>query len=257
MEEEASKAANEALNPPGHKGFWVSDEACRVIEEAKKPFIEKMEEARKKVVAEGKMTVEEANAIKGLTAEKRRAKRKAMKNLQKVLNREQMTRNKAVHEAIATKGLTAKQKQAKVAEATKHYEDRLKEIREMHVKWAGLTAEETEAIVPNVGDDIENEEQLEERDNAGKKDGDKDKDGEPVPRVVTDKGFPVTKEGLEKFFEINQELEKRDPDSHNMYIYNDFAGYGTIEVLENVVCTNAPITKRATSSGLLRASTRT
>lgn len=34
---------------------------------------------------------------------------------------------------------------------------------------------------------------------------------------------------------IGQESEKRIPDIFDMYIYNDFAGYGMAEVFENAV----------------------
>ncbi|KAK0103968.1 hypothetical protein ONS96_005073 [Cadophora gregata f. sp. sojae] len=69
-----------------------------------------------------------------------------------------------------------------------------------------------------------------------KKDTDKGKDGkEEQSRVVTDKGFPITLAGLEIFNHIITEQQKRDPDYHGMYIYNDYAGYGMTEVLENVL----------------------
>lgn len=37
------------------------------------------------------------------------------------------------------------------------------------------------------------------------------------PRVVTDEGFPVSKAGMKKAFEIRQEVDMRDPDFHAMY----------------------------------------
>lgn len=32
-----------------------------------------------------------------------------------------------------------------------------------------------------------------------------------------------------------QDVDKRDPDIFGMYIYNDYHGYGTVEVIENMV----------------------
>jgi len=48
-------------------------------------------------------------------------------------------------------------------------------------------------------------------------------------------GYPVTTEGIEKFQWMVEEQDKRDQDRHNMYIYNDFSGYGTTEMIENLV----------------------
>jgi hypothetical protein len=36
--------------------------------------------------------------------------------------------------------------------------------------------------------------------------------------------------------EDDDEIDKRDQDCHNMYIYNDWTGYGVTEVMENMVC---------------------
>jgi hypothetical protein len=95
-------------------------------------------------------------------------------------------------------------------------------------------------------DDEEDEEDAEddEEDVGVEKDSEKitekegTKDGENEeehPRVVTDKGFPITQDGMDIFIEIYNEIEKRDQDSHNMYIYNDWTGYGVTEVMENMV----------------------
>ncbi|KAI9054387.1 hypothetical protein LZ554_001549 [Drepanopeziza brunnea f. sp. 'monogermtubi'] len=56
---------------------------------------------------------------------------------------------------------------------------------------------------------------------------------EEIPRVVSDKGYPITTAGFKIYINILKELEKRDPDCHGMYIYNDYFSYGTTEVLEN------------------------
>lgn len=103
-----------------------------------------------------------------------------------------------------------------------------------------LTADETNAIVPEIEeDDVEDD---------GKEREEEDAKFVP-PRVVADKGFPVTKAGLEKFFEINEEVDKRDQDAHDMYIYNDFSGYSVTEVLENVVSQRTMLNPNFTSYG--------
>lgn len=54
-------------------------------------------------------------------------------------------------------------------------------------------------------------------------------------REVTDRGFPLTSEGLQKFFHLTAEQQKRDQQFHGMYIYNDWTGYGMTEVMDNYV----------------------
>ncbi len=115
------------------------------------------------------------------------------------------------------------------------------------IRWAfqfdeRLTAEEAKAIVPNVGDEVEGDAERSK----------KDKEDFIPPRVVTEKSFPITKAGIEKFFEINEEVDKRAQDINGMYIYNDFSGYGIIEVLENTVGQCPPYPK----SGFLNITER-
>jgi hypothetical protein len=55
-------------------------------------------------------------------------------------------------------------------------------------------------------------------------------------KKVSKMGYPISTDGLEKFQWMMLEQEKRDQDMHNMYIYNDFSGYGTTEMIENFVC---------------------
>lgn len=40
---------------------------------------------------------------------------------------------------------------------------------------------------------------------------------------------------MEKFKEFVDEANKRDQDSHGMYIYNDWNGYGMTELMENIM----------------------
>ena len=51
-------------------------------------------------------------------------------------------------------------------------------------------------------------------------------------------GWPwaFTRKGLDRYSYWVQESMKRDQDSFNMHIYNDWSGYGIMEVLENMVC---------------------
>ncbi|KAF4624087.1 hypothetical protein G7Y89_g14087 [Cudoniella acicularis] len=214
---ECYKAVHEALNPPEElkDGCRIINmgEARQRIDEASKPYQEKMEEARKKFVAAGTITEEEAKAVVGQDDQRRKEKRKAKRELQNALNEVQKDMNKAVEEAV------------------KPFQEKIKKIRDAFQEYRELTAEETMAIVPNIEDAANGGKTGEKGDgkNAGEK-----KDF-VAPRVVTDEGYPVTRAGFNKFVEINQEVEKRDPDAHGMYIYNDFAGYGVVEVLENTL----------------------
>jgi len=70
---------------------------------------------------------------------------------------------------------------------------------------------------------------------------------EDMIKRVSKMGYPVTTDGIEKFEWMINEQDKRDQDCHNMYIYNDFSGYGCTEMLENMVCFRSaqlPITSR-------------
>jgi len=199
-------------------------EARRRIDEASKPYKQRMDEARQKFVTAGMMTAEEAKAIVGQDDETRKRKRKGKKDLQKMLNGVEKEKNKAIHLARGCDGMFAMEEQRKVADASTKFEKQMDKIREEFVRCEVVTAEEAKAFVPDIENDTE--------DDGGKKD--KDAEEEP-PRAVTDKGFPVTKAGYEKFLAINLEVDKRDQDTHDMYIYNDFSGYGVTEVLENIV----------------------
>ncbi|RFU36323.1 hypothetical protein B7463_g116, partial [Scytalidium lignicola] len=232
---EKAKAVHEALNPPheraeGCRSISV-EEIRRRVDETSKPFQEKMDEARQKFVTAGTMTAEEAKVTVGQDDETRKRKRKAKKGLQKALNKVQEERNKAVRLALdhdGTNTMAVEEEQRRIAEASKPFEEKMEKVRGTFVFGEMLTEEEAKAILPNIGDNV--------GDGDGeKKDKDAEKEDSVPPRVVTDKGFPVTKAGLEKFFEINQEIDKRDQDAHDMYIYNDFSGYGVIEVLENTL----------------------
>jgi len=58
-------------------------------------------------------------------------------------------------------------------------------------------------------------------------------------KKVSNMGYPISIDGIEKFEWMIQEQEKREQDMHHMYIYNDFSGYGCSEMIENFVCFHA------------------
>jgi hypothetical protein len=69
-------------------------------------------------------------------------------------------------------------------------------------------------------------------------------EGDPRPRdiltdemikKVSDVGYPISQDGLDKFQWKSEEQEKRDQDIHDVYIYNDFSGYGVTEMMDNFV----------------------
>ena len=240
---EKAKACHEALNPPEEliNGCRMISgaEAGRRIDEASKPFNEKMDEARQKFVDAGKISQEEAKAILGVDDEDRKEKRRAKKRLQERLNEIQRERNKAVDEALNNDGvmrMNVGERRAKIAKAEKPFLEKTEKVREAVTKYSTLTAEEVNAIMPNIELDAEGKEIVKKSEAQAKKDA--EMAAFVAPRVVTDKGFPASKAGMEKFIEINQEVEKRDQDMHGMYIYNDFSGYGVTEVMENMVGQN-------------------
>jgi hypothetical protein len=240
---EKAKACHEALNPPEELingcRLIYSSEARRRIDEASKPFDEKMDEARQKFVEAGKISEEEAKAIVGVNDEDRKEKRRAKKRLQEGLNRIQRERNKAVHEALNNGGGMCKivgERRAKIAKAEKPFLEKMEKVREAVAKYSPLTAEEVKMITPNIELDDEGKEIIKKSEAQAKMDA--EIAAFVAPRVVTDKGYPVSKAGMEKFIEINQEIEKRDQDMQGMYIYNDFSGYGVTEVMENMVGQN-------------------
>lgn len=59
---------------------------------------------------------------------------------------------------------------------------------------------------------------------------------EEMVKRVSKMGYPVTTNGIEKFEWMINEQNKRNQDFHDMYIYNDFSGYGSTEMMENMVC---------------------
>jgi len=52
---------------------------------------------------------------------------------------------------------------------------------------------------------------------------------------VSDMGFPISTEGREILQKLDKECEKRNQDFHDIYIYNDWNGWGMSEVMENLV----------------------
>jgi hypothetical protein len=234
------KAVNEAVNARMNNNIVSGSEMCHILDEKSKPFEKKAEEARKKFVKAKTMTAEEAKQTIGVDDATRKQNRKVRKNFQERLNEIQRERNKAVHEALNSdkKGcMSVAEGRARIAKAEKPFLKKMDKCREAAVKYTRLTMEEAKAIVPNIQLDDDGNEIIKKSATRAKKDA--EKEAFVPPRVVTDEGFPVSKAGMEKFIEINQEVDKRDQDLHGMYIYNDFSGYGVTEVMENLVCQSA------------------
>lgn len=176
LEEERKKAVHEALNPPlvpGQFRGMIVSEARKRIEDASKPYKEKMEQEKQKWVKDGRMTEEQADAVVGMDKETKKQKRKAKKDLQRALNHVQKEMNIAVRAAVSGNG--------KVAEAAKPFGERMEEVKKRFQEYRGLTEAETDAIGPVVEEEVEDTpEQVAAKEAA-------------VPRVVTDRGWPVTR----------------------------------------------------------------
>lgn len=89
-------------------------------------------------------------------------------------------------------------------------------------------------------DDEETDDEAEGEESSGRgrgrgrgKDEQRNKDEPKSSREVTDAGYSITKEGMDRFMHITEEQGKRDQGMHGMYIYNGWSGCGMTEVLEN------------------------
>lgn len=238
---EKEVAVSRALELVFSKSFVYGSELHDVKEKASKPFDKKMDEARKKFVEAKKMTEEEAKAIVGENDKERKQKIRVKRGIQEKLNEIQRKRNKAVHEAAngdGARSMTVSEKRARIAEVEKPFLEKMEKVREAAIKYSLLTAKEVNAIKHNVELDDEGNEIIKKSEAQLRKEA--EAAAFVPPRAVTEKGFPVSKAAFQKFIEINQEIEKRDPDMHGMYIYNDFAGYGITEVMENMASRNIP-----------------
>lgn len=241
IENEKFKAFSDAFNAQGReKGYVSMLDMGPVQEEISKAFEKRAEEARKKVVDAQIMTEEEAKATVGVDDLSRRGKRRIKQNFQEKLNEIQLDLEKACHEAQKfdhKRCMSSHGGRARIDKAEAPFLKKMEEAREAVVKYTQLTMEEATAIQPNIEIEVDNNGNVIRKEkNATKAKKDAEKEAFVPPRVVTDKGFPVSKAGMQKCFEIMQEVEKRDPDFHGMYICNDFAGYGVTEVMENLVC---------------------
>lgn len=234
------KAVNEAINARMNNNTVSSSEIRNIRDEKSKPFEKKAEQARKKFLKAKTMTAEEARATVGVDDATRKEKTKAKKNCQERLNEICRERNMAVHNALnfdKKSCISVREGQARIAKAEKRFLKKMDECRGAVAKYTPLTMEEAKEIVPNVEVDDEGNEITKKSAAQAKKDA-RTKTFVP-PRVVTDEGLPVSRAGMEKFIEINQEIDKRNQDVHGLYIYNDFSGYGVTEVMENLVCQSA------------------
>jgi hypothetical protein len=238
IENEKCKAVNEAINSRLQNNFMTIAEIRLIQNDISKPFEKNAEETRQKFVKSKAMTEEEAKATVGVNDETRKKRRRVKRNVQNRMNEIQKEMSKAVHEALnfdKQACMSGTEARARIAKAEKPFLKKMEECRENAMKYTSLTMEELNAIVPNIElDDEGNEIPKKKSEAQARKDA--EKAAFVPPRVVTDEGFPVSKAGMEKFIEITEEVSKRDQDSHGMYIYNDFSGYGVTEVMENVVC---------------------
>ncbi|OBT95029.1 hypothetical protein VE01_07400 [Pseudogymnoascus verrucosus] len=236
IENERRKAVNEAINARMNNNTVSSSEIRNIRDEKSKPFEKKAEQARKKFLKAKTMTAEEARATVGVDDATRNEKTKAKKNCQERLNEICRERNMAVHNALNSDKksyISVREGQARIAKAEKRFLKKMDECRGAVAKYTPLTMEEAKEIVPNVEVDDEGNEITKKSAAQAKKDA-RTKTFVP-PRVVTDEGLPVSRAGMEKFIEINQEIDKRNQDVHGLYIYNDFSGYGVTEVMENLL----------------------
>ncbi|KAF5565734.1 hypothetical protein FPHYL_4135 [Fusarium phyllophilum] len=89
-------------------------------------------------------------------------------------------------------------------------------------------------------EDDEDEEDDEEDEGEGEagNDAEKDKDKKPYDKLASlhpEWPWFFTMRGVDRHTWWEQECLKRSPDDFDLYIYNDFGGYGALEVLENII----------------------
>ncbi|CVL10013.1 uncharacterized protein FPRN_13571 [Fusarium proliferatum] len=93
-------------------------------------------------------------------------------------------------------------------------------------------------------DEDENEDEDEDEDEEGEGEGDtgndaeNDKEKKPYDKLASlhpEWPWFFTMRGVDRHMWWQQECLKRSPDDFDLYIYNDFGGYGALEVLENII----------------------
>jgi len=224
IENERNEAYTEAFNAyVKEKSIVSGSEINRLRDDISKPFEKRADAAREETVKAGTMTADEAKSIKGVNEEDRKAKRKIKRNFQEKLNEIQRERNAAVHDALNKDGprsMSTTERLARIAKAEKPFLEKMEKAKEAVVKYTRLTEEDVKSMVPNIvldddGQEIPSPAQL--RKEAARLRKEAGEEAFVPPRMVTSEGFPVTKAGMKKCFEIRQEVDKRDPDMHAMY----------------------------------------
>ncbi|KLO85125.1 uncharacterized protein Y057_4210 [Fusarium fujikuroi] len=85
------------------------------------------------------------------------------------------------------------------------------------------------------GDDDDEDEDEEEDEEEKKKKKKKKKDEARLETMLRKTGRRSPTTSLHHFTQSGLECLKRSPDDFDLYIYNDFGGYGAMEVLENII----------------------
>jgi hypothetical protein len=89
-------------------------------------------------------------------------------------------------------------------------------------------------------EDVDEDEDEEEGEGETGNDAEKDKEKKPYDKLASlhpEWPWFFTMRGVDRHTWWEQECLKRSPDDFDLYIYNDFGGYGAMEVLENIVST--------------------
>lgn len=240
IENERNMAYTEAFNA------YVKEKRCissKEVDDLRKkicaPFKKRADQAREAFVKAGLMTVDEAKAIQGVSEEDRKVKRRSKRDFQERLNDFQRECNAAIDKALEKEkagSITHTEAQARITKAEEKLSNKIKKAKEGVVQWAStrLKVEDAKDMQPNIKLD-ENGKEIPKPKSVAQLREEAEKAAFVPPRVVTDEGLPVSKAGMKKAFEIRKEVDMRDPDLHAMYIYNDFAGYGITEVMDNVL----------------------
>ncbi|KUJ19718.1 uncharacterized protein LY89DRAFT_458520 [Mollisia scopiformis] len=236
IENQRSAFIQELLNPLRSISHEIYAPKKAQASEKYDPLVK---EAREKFVEAGTMTAEEAEAIVGVDDGDKKQKRIAKQALQRVVNKAEKERLAAVELVLkgieGNKAMLPRVAREFAAEASRPWLEKMEEARKYWMETTyparRLTTEEANAITP----DLKAEEEREAKEHKKAEEARERRAKIIVPRIVTDKGFPVTKAGIKRFREMNLEVDKRNPDLHDMYIYNDFLGYGVKEILENAL----------------------
>lgn len=101
--------------------------------------------------------------------------------------------------------MTMAERESLVAVILKSFDKNMAIVRELDI--GGLTAQEIESCKPTIEDGAKYAWLLSSRE-------------------VTERGFPVTKAGVQTLNKIQQEVDRRTQDRHDMFIFPCFDGCG-------------------------------